>query len=85
MSDQSKKAFDANGWIKCSECLPECGKVLMCFGEPFFGLSDPTIEAGYYDEESEAWRFWTFDREVKGFGVTHWMPLPELPKQEQDK
>jgi hypothetical protein len=70
-------------WISVDENLPiDVGQVLMIFGEPLFGTCNPTIETGYYDKESETWRFWTFDREVRGFGVTHWMKLPALPKQD---
>jgi hypothetical protein len=70
-------------WTNVNEKLPiDVGQVLMVFGEPLFGTSNPTIETGYYDKESEAWRFWTFDKEVNGFGVTHWMLLPEPPKQD---
>jgi hypothetical protein len=72
-------------WTNVNEKLPiDVGQVLMVFNEPLFVTSNPTIEIGYYDKESEAWRFWTFDKEVNGFGVTHWMPLPALPQQEQD-
>jgi hypothetical protein len=70
-------------WVSVDENLPiDVGQVLMIFGEPLFGTCNPTIETGYYDKESETWRFWTFDREVRGFGVTHWMKLPEPPKQD---
>jgi hypothetical protein len=72
-------------WIHVDDKLPiDVGQVLMVFGEPLFGTCNPTIETGYYDKESEAWRFWTFDKEVNGFGVTHWMLLPEIPKQEKE-
>jgi len=68
-------------WIKIENKLPiEEGKVLICWGEPFFGESTPEMGVGYYDEESEKFLFWLNDREVKGYGVTHWQPLPELPK-----
>jgi len=41
-----------------------------------FGRS---IGVGYFDEESGLWLFWLGDCEVKGGGVTHWMPMPDLP------
>ena len=63
-----------------AEKKPE-GKVLVAFGEPFFGKRTTEIEAGYYDEESGKWRFWLTEREIVGYGVTHWMPLPEPPGQ----
>lgn len=67
-------------WISVDERLPEVAPVLMCFDEAFMGTFVPVMESGYYDEESAKWRFWTFDREVVGRGVTHWQPLPEPPK-----
>lgn len=69
-------------WISVKDQLPvDEGKVLL-YGEPFFGESTPEMETGlYYDEESGKFLFWINDREVKGFGVTHWMPLPAPPTE----
>ena len=73
-------------WISVEDRLPE-GKVLMCFYESCFGSYSKEIEAGYYDNPEDyedgvggGWRFWLSDKPVVGKGVTHWMPLPELPK-----
>jgi hypothetical protein len=67
-------------WIKVEDKLPiEETKVLLCFGEPFFGKIVHEIECGCYDEESKKFFFWLNDKEVKGYGVTHWMPLPKVP------
>jgi len=63
-------------WVSVNERLPE-GKVLVCYGEPFFGTFTSEIEVGYY--EGGIWRFWLSDRVINTDGVTHWMPLPELP------
>ena len=69
-------------WVSVEDRLPE-GKVLICFGEPFFGDITHETEAGYYDEESNRWLFWLSDREVKGAGVTHWQPLPTPPTMDK--
>ena len=74
--------MENNTWVKVDNKLPvNEGQVLLCFGEPCFGSICQTIETGYYDGESNIFRFWTFDREIKGYGVTHWMKLPKLPSK----
>ena len=65
-------------WISVENKLPiEEGKILVLYGEPFFGYFNPEIEVGYYEDEE--WRFWLSDKVIRGSGVTHWMPLPEPP------
>lgn len=63
------------------ETIPNDERVLLCYGEPFFGTISKTIECGYYDEESGKFLFWLSDREINTNKVTHWMPLPELPEE----
>lgn len=63
-----------NGWINCSEQMPEQFKtVLACtkFGEIWTGTYDPH------------WDFYCDNIIVEG--VTHWMPIPELPEESNDK
>lgn len=68
-------------WIKTEDKLPiEEGQVIICWGEPFFGVATQRIGFGYYDIESKKFLFWLNDKEVLGHGVTHWKPLPKLPK-----
>jgi hypothetical protein len=70
-------------WIAVEDRLPiDEGKVLICFGEPFFGKRTDEIECGYYDEESETWKFWMSDKKVVGYGVHHWSILPDYPPKE---
>jgi hypothetical protein len=62
-------------WIPVTERLPEyCKHVLV-----YAGFFQPYIEAGYYCEDRK-WRFTYDDTEI--VGVSHWMPLPEPPKEE---
>jgi hypothetical protein len=76
------KFAENSKWISVKDQLPiNEGKVLLCYGEPFFGESTPEIEAGYYDEESGKFLFWINNSEIQGFGVTHWQPLPALPTE----
>lgn len=71
-------------WISIKDRLPE-GRVLICFLEPFFGVYTEELAVGYYDEDSQKWRFWIPDKEVRGGGVTHWQPLPEPPHSPESK
>ncbi len=70
-------------WISVKDRLPiDDGKVIITWGEPSFGSSYPEIGIAYYDVDSEKFLFWFNDVEVKGFGVTHWMNVPKLPKDD---
>ena len=77
-------------WISVKDKLPSDtdGHVLICYLEQRFGSFNEEIGTGYYDSDDfyegenngQGWLFWLNDREVAGGRVTHWMPLPELPK-----
>ena len=61
-------------WIPTSERLPErCEDVLIC------DIEDAFIAVGYLDDETR-WvcRDWFFGLDE----ITHWMQLPELPKED---
>jgi hypothetical protein len=77
-----QRCRESLAWIPVSERLPEEGQVLIVFKEPFFGRQTDEISTGYFDVESGKWRFWQPDKEVEGLGVTHWMPLPLPPVEE---
>lgn len=66
-------AEPAQEWIPCSERMPEQFKAILVFNE--YG----EVWSGAYD------RFWNFfcDNELVEC-VTHWMPLPAAPQQEDD-
>ena len=80
---QSKLADDiiANGatlqqWISVSERLPDdSGDVILCTRSRIVGV-------GFYDKMTRSWV-----QHYSGGGicidVTHWMPLPELPKENE--
>lgn len=79
-------------WISVKDKMPGpgSGRLLIVFLEPFFGGFTQEIGVGYYDHDDEyeepnqgtGWRFWIPDREIKGGGVTHWAPVPELPNED---
>lgn len=67
-------------WIKCSEKMPENGKSVLvvikedgytdiCVGETY-GEGNWMISGEFWYEKSDP-------------AITHWMPLPELPKGER--
>ena len=72
-------------WISVEDRLPEARHhVLICYFPVFCENLKKQIDTGYYEEPEEyndggGWKFWLSDKVVRG-GVTHWMPLPELPK-----
>lgn len=71
-----REALERTRWIPCSEQLPmECGKYLVAVeSEAFPGAH--YIDVLQYDEIG--WR----DGCCYVSGVSHWMPLPVLPKEE---
>lgn len=69
------EALERIRWIPCSERLPEAGKILVTDGKTV------TISNG-------AWLYRSLEGKTRvpanygaGITVTHWMPLPELPKE----
>lgn len=69
------EALERIRWIPCSERLPEAGKILVTDGKTV------TISNG-------AWLYRSLEGKTRvpanygaGLTVTHWMPLPELPKE----
>lgn len=82
--DMALKALE-NGWISVKDRLPESiiNKVLVWLEhDDLIGY----IGFGHY-EKYKGQEIW-FDLEhseafsVRGYTVTHWMPLPEPPKEE---
>lgn len=74
-------------WISVKDRLPEDGvgwcTVYGCI------LSRWSVQPGFYDRESKEWvsRFINGYMDDEGYApfksVTHWMPLPEAPKEEK--
>ncbi len=69
-----------DGWISCSERMPNDKQYVWCWGKPYGWTECDTFE-GYYDWSRNKWWAVTDDREEPASKVTHWMPLPE-PLQE---
>lgn len=73
-------AIDALTWIPVSERLPKDGQhILVCTD----GIKYK-IHSGYYSgEDEEGYRFHAFEKGAWYHGVTHWMKLPQPPKEEK--
>ena len=63
-----------NGWIPCSERLPESGIHVLCYGKNSLGSFK--YEVSVYAEEIECWMC------SKIAEVLAWQPLPEPYKEE---
>ena len=70
------EALTANKWVSVEERLPDIDAEVLIY-----------TDEGLYDvaQYSGGERFWTLERNpvcwVTASGVTHWMPLPEPPKE----
>lgn len=70
-------ALSKQKWIPVTERLPEEGKVVLIYGDLYPIKLDGSVIAV---SKRMDWNYW------QGFGrernITHWMPLPEPPKEE---
>ena len=66
-----------DGWISCSERMPNDKQYVWCWGKSYGWTECDTFE-GYYDCSRNKWWAVTDNGEEPASKVTHWMPLPEL-------
>ncbi|EFH6467663.1 DUF551 domain-containing protein [Escherichia coli] len=69
-----------DGWISCSERMPNDKQYVWCWGKSYGWTECDTFE-GYYDWSRNKWWAVTDDGEEPASKVTHWMPLPEPPQE----
>jgi hypothetical protein len=68
-----------NKWIPVAERLPEgFGTYLVAIDE-VHGENRVSVDAADFDPFEKRWS--TFGYFCAGYKVTHWMPLPEPPKE----
>lgn len=67
-------------WIPCSERLPKEWKIVLTF-QPTTTDDKGIIQTCVYIGIPGKWRQ-AWNHEFLELPVTHWMPLPELPKEE---
>jgi hypothetical protein len=63
-------------WIPVTERLPEA-RVDVLVATPKRG-GENRVRVGWYSDVTESWHVGVFDTQEK---VTHWMPLPDAPKE----
>lgn len=64
-------------WINVKDKMPEDGKEVL--------FSDSSsIMVGWYNADKEYWELTDADMIAYAQDVTHWMPLPELPKMDEE-
>jgi hypothetical protein len=66
----------ATKWIPVSERLPDDKRRVIVFDA---NESDTDIDIAYWDDEAARW-YWE-PRLLMSIPPTHWMPLPEPPKE----
>ncbi|EFA6974037.1 DUF551 domain-containing protein [Escherichia coli] len=69
-----------DGWISCSERMPNDKQYVWCWGKSYGWTECDTFE-GYYDCSRNKWWAVTDIGEEPASKVTHWMPLPEPPQE----
>ncbi|ENE1910444.1 DUF551 domain-containing protein [Escherichia coli] len=74
----SNSPVTPDGWISCSERMPDDKQYVWFFGESRGFAGRDTFE-GYYDWSRNKWWAVTDIGEEPASKVTHWMPLPEPP------
>lgn len=65
-------------WIPVSERLPEHGEIILC------RLTFNELRILQWDNVSKWWLGYGAGNDWRQKDVTHWMPLPEPPKEEND-
>ncbi|EIQ9796685.1 DUF551 domain-containing protein [Escherichia coli] len=69
-----------DGWISCSERMPNDKQYVWCWGKSYGWTECDTFE-GYYDWSRNKWWAITDDGEEPASKVTHWMTLSEPPQE----
>lgn len=72
-------------WIRTTDRMPEIGTVALVIanGHPETNIElKNAYELAEYTDEGWILEMWT---EGEDIFVTHWMPLPEPPKKEDDQ
>lgn len=72
-----KRMWTGSGWIPVNEQLPEDFKKVLVFWQEH---SEPMIDTAFWMEDSKSFNCSHWEK--AGEKVTHWMPLPQAPKEE---
>lgn len=74
------------GWVACSERMPESDDFVYVWPRPDFGVELHVAQYGKFDKRDAGWYAQVYEQnygiEYYPITVTHWMPLPAAPQQE---
>lgn len=77
-----REALERTRWIPCSERLPEMNDNYNCAYH--FGNSNKICVSNLFFYATDPNPHFQYEG-YHGLKVTHWMPLPELPEEENDE
>ncbi|MGZ0476508.1 DUF551 domain-containing protein, partial [Citrobacter freundii] len=74
-----------DGWVACSERMPDSNCLYLCWGTYFQGDEPDYIPAYFFAHQTNGWTEWQpveDDCNPRDVIITHWLPLPAAPKGE---
>ncbi|MCE2006796.1 DUF551 domain-containing protein [Enterobacter bugandensis] len=75
-----------DGWVACSERMPENDDFVYIWPRPDFGVELHVAQYGKFDKRDAGWYAQVYEQnygiEYYPVKVTHWMTLPAAPQQE---
>ncbi|EMB4340270.1 DUF551 domain-containing protein [Citrobacter freundii] len=84
--EAGKSPVIPDGWVACSERMPEKDDFVYIWPRPDFGVELHVAQYGKFDKRDAGWYAQVYEQnfgiEYHPITVTHWMPLPAAPKQE---
>ncbi|MCM7508483.1 DUF551 domain-containing protein [Enterobacter hormaechei] len=83
---QGADSNSPDGWVACSERMPEDDDFVYIWPRPDFGVEMHVAQHGKFDKRDAGWYAQVYEQnygiEYHPITVTHWMPLPAAPHQE---
>lgn len=85
-SEQLNSPVNQDGWVACSDRMPENDDFVYIWPRPDFGVELHVAQYGKFDKRDAGWYAQVCEQnygiEYYPVKVTHWMPLPAAPQQE---
>lgn len=85
-SRSSNSPVVPDGWVACSERMPDNDDFVYIWPRPDFGVELHVAQYGKFDRRDTGWYAQLYEQnfgiEYHPVTVTHWMPLPAAPQQE---
>ncbi|WGG63934.1 DUF551 domain-containing protein [Enterobacter ludwigii] len=85
-SEQLNSPVIPDGWVACSERMPDNDDFVYIWPRPDFGVELHVAQYGKFDKRDAGWYAQVYEQnygiEYYPIKVTHWMALPAAPQQE---